>query len=192
MLFKSEMKDEKFPKILDYSLILLYDCSSLSSHSITNRKLIEIFIRNSLKVPSLTRLVQYFEEHIGEKSATHEGPGSNVREWIKFHNRLRKRPGYEKLVPFTTLERTSVKDIRFVKYKILSCEVQNSINGMQTFDFFNKKRFIIESPADPEMLNARVPRENSGFNKCTLPKRKFRDNLPTVSELEMRLVQQRA
>ena len=93
-MVKEACKDEKFQKFLDYSLILLYDYSSLSSHSVTKRKLIEIFIRNTLKVPRLTRLVQYFEVHIGKKSATQEGPGGSVREWFKFHNRLRKRPGY--------------------------------------------------------------------------------------------------
>ena len=72
------MKAEYLQKILDYSLILLYDCSSLSKDAITNDMLIEIFIRNSLKVASIRRLVQYFEEHPCRKAAINEGPGRRV------------------------------------------------------------------------------------------------------------------
>ena len=104
--FLPQMKAEYLQKILDYSLILLYDCSSLSKDAITNDMLIEIFIRNSLKVASIRRLVQYFEEHLGRKSAINEGPGRRVLDWIKFHNALKRRPGYEKIVPFTVRDRS--------------------------------------------------------------------------------------
>ena len=137
------MKTEFLEKILDYSLILLYDCSSLSKVAIKNDMLIKIFIRNSMKVASVRRLlVQYFEEHLGGKSAINEGPGRRVLDWIKFHNALKRRPGYEKIVPFTVLDRCVVKEIRFVKYRILSYEVENNINGTYTYVYFFSREAI--------------------------------------------------
>ena len=136
------MEKEYLQKILDYSLILLYDYLSHSNDAITNHMLIEIFIRNSLKVASITRLVQYFEEHLGGKSAINEGPGRRVLDWIKFHNALKRRPGYEKIVPFTVLDRCVVKEIRFVKYRILSYEVENNINGTYTYVYFFSREAI--------------------------------------------------
>ena len=65
-------------KILDYSLILLFDHSFLPLYAIQNRQLVEIFIRNSLKVPSISRVVEYFDNHILGKSAIFEDQGGRV------------------------------------------------------------------------------------------------------------------
>ena len=174
------MDSNNIQKVLDYSLILVYDYLSLSTDFVTTDKLIEIFIRNSLKIPGITRLVQYFEEHIGGKSAICEDQGRRIQDWVRYHNRLKKRPGYEQLVPFSRMERDAIKDIRFVKYKIISYEVANNINGIKTFDFFDKQRFFLESPSTPDELKKREVQKNTKFNESTPPQRKLRDNLPDV------------
>ena len=170
--------------ILDYSLVLLYDYAILPMTCIDNDTLIQLFIRNSLKVPSLTRVRQYFQEHLAFKSAIYEFQGGRVRDWARFHNRLKTRPGYKKLVPFTRLEQDDIRDIRYVKYRILSYEVENNINGIQTFDFFIKKKFIAMSPAIQDELKMDNLERNSEFNANTPPRLALRDILPSVSKTQ--------
>ena len=91
----------------------------------------ELFIRNSLQIPSTTRVKQYFQEHIKGKSAICEFGGSTPRQWCKFNNKPKKeRIGYMHLIPFTRLEQSNIKDIRYVKCKILAYEVEHKINGL--------------------------------------------------------------
>ena len=168
--------------ILDYCLVLLYDYAILPMACIDNDTLVQLFIRNSLKVPSLTRVRQYFQEHLACKSAIYEFHGGRVRDWARFHNRLKKRPGYKKLIPFTRLEQDDIRDIRYVKYRILSYEVENNINGIQTFDFFINKKFIAMSPAIQDELKMDNLERNSEFNANTPPRLALRDILPSVSK----------
>ena len=121
--------DDYTQEALDYSLILSHDLMKLPTSRIGNTALINLFIRSSLKVPSITRLREYFTVHIRNKSALTEKPSKyKCREWIRFHNQLRFRPRYEDLVPFTQLQSRGIKDKRYVMYKILSYEVKNGIN----------------------------------------------------------------
>ena len=148
---------------------------------IDNDTLVQLFIRISLKVPSLARVKQYFQEHLAYKSAIYEFHGGRVRDWARFQNKLKKQPGYKKLVPFTRLEQNTIRDIRFVKYRILSYEVENNINGIQTFDFFIKKKFVAMSHANQDELKMHNLIRNSEFNANTPPRLALRDILPTVS-----------
>ena len=145
--------DDYTQEALDYSLILLHDLMKLPTSKISNTALIKLFIRSSLKVPSIRRLLENFTVHIKNKSAVCEKPSKyKCREWIRFHNQLRFRPGYEDLVPFTQIQTGDIKDKRYVMLKILSYEVKNGINGPKNFDFFSRKRFTFESPSNPNEL----------------------------------------
>ena len=87
--------------------------------------LTEVFIRNCLQVPSLSRIRQYFENHLRGKSAICEPKHKKSRRWCAFNNKLiKERPGYESLVPILRSERDQIKDYRHVAYKILSYEVE--------------------------------------------------------------------
>ena len=66
--------DDYTQEALDYSLVLLHDLMKLPSSRIDNTALINLFIRSSLKVPSITRLREYFTVHIKNKSALTEKP----------------------------------------------------------------------------------------------------------------------
>ena len=128
---------------------------------------------------STTRVVHYFEKHIVGKSAICEFESPVVRKWVRFHNSLKKRSGYELLVPFTKLEQFDIKDIRFVKYRILAYEIEHKINDIQTFDTFLKKKIIFESPnlLERQRNNSR---QNTNFNSTRSRFPKIRGNLPEI------------
>ena len=119
---------------------------------------------------------EYFDEHVKKKSVTVEEPSRNVRKWLRFYNTLKKRTGYEELTPFTDKEQIAIKDFRYVKYKILSYEVEHKINDLKTFDFFKSKRFVVRSPMTPRAMRT-CPNEN---NATLTPQGKLRDYLPCV------------
>ena len=142
--------DERTQDTLHYSLILLHDVTKLPMTKLKNIELIELFIRSSLKVPSITRVHEYFTSYLFGKSAICEMPKKcKCRIWLRFHNKLRFRRGYEELVPFSTTQFGCIKDKRYVIYKILSYEVKHGINGLEKFDFFSRKRFVFKSPSNP-------------------------------------------
>ena len=122
------MVSERSLEILDYCCILLHDRIQIEKKNLENDYLVELFIRNSLQIPSTTRVKQYFQEHINGKSAICEFDGSTPRQWCRFHNKLKKeRNGYMHLIPFTKQEQSDIKDIRYVKYRILAYEVEHKI-----------------------------------------------------------------
>ena len=121
-------------------------------------------------------MLDYFDEHVQKKSVTVEESSRNARRWIRFHNNLTERTGYEALKPFTKKEHITIKDFRYVKYKILSYEVEHKINDLKTFDFFKSNRFVARSPMIPRALKT-----NPNDSQATLtPQAKLRDNLPSV------------
>ena len=166
-------------KMLDYCCIMLHDRAELGCGAISNNLLVELFIRNSLQVLSTTRVVHYFENHIVGKSAICEFESPVARKWARFHNSLKKRPGYELLHPFTKLEQSDIKDIRYVKYKILAYEIEHQINSIQTFDSFLKKKFIFNSPNLQEGQMNQPPQSRKFLAKRS-PVPKIRDNLPQI------------
>ena len=119
-------------ELLDNCLILLHDHATLPVTRIDDEALIKLFIRNALKIPSTKRLQEYFDKHVYMKSAIRENKGKRVRDWTKFHNGLKVRKGYENIVPLTLKEQKSIKDARYIKYRILSYEVHHKINGLKS------------------------------------------------------------
>ena len=169
--------DQRTQDSLDYSLILLHDVMKLPMTKIGNVELVELFIRSSLKVPSLTRLCEYFTTYLPGKSAICDKPKKyKCRDWIVFHNQLRLRKGYEELVPFSHKQRNSIKDKRYVMYKILSYEVKHGINGLQKFDFFTRKRFLFHSPSVPSTFVDAT----TTTSQLTSPEFQLRDTLPSM------------
>ena len=71
---------EETQKMLDFCCVMLHDRTDLGSGIIGNNMLVELFVRNSLQVPSTTRVVQYFENHIKGKSAICEIQSQRVRD----------------------------------------------------------------------------------------------------------------
>lgn len=51
-------------KLLEYCCIMLYDHASFNPHPTDNDSLVELFIRNSLKVKSTKQVRMYFENHL--------------------------------------------------------------------------------------------------------------------------------
>ena len=135
------MVSERTKEILDYCCILLHDRIQIEKKNLENDYLVELFIRNSLQIPSTTRVKQYFQENFNGKSAICEFDGSTPRQWCRFHNKLKKeRNGCMHLIPFTKQEQSDIKDIRYVKYRILAYEVEHKINDLDTFDMFLKNK----------------------------------------------------
>ena len=67
-------------ELLDYCCVMLYDYDNFDLDSINNSSLVEIFIRNSLKVKSTKQVRAYFEKHLADKSAIFGNTGKNVRD----------------------------------------------------------------------------------------------------------------
>ena len=83
------------------------------------------------------------------------------------------------LIPFTQLEQSDIKDIRYVKYKILAYEVEHKINGLETFDKFLKKQIVFDSP-NYLQHKGRQRKLNTKINETVIPNPKIRDNLPKI------------
>ena len=168
--------DESLQSVLDNCLILMHDFVALPKSKIDNDLLIKIFVRSALKVPSTSRVQQYFTDHVMKKSAIANCTAKTVREWILFRNTLRTRKGYETI---EKLNRRDIKDIQYIKYLILAHEVKYKINGIVPIDFFKPKRFVVHSPAvELDITKYKDVREAT----LTTPQRILRDNLPSVCE----------
>ena len=115
---------EETQQLLDYCCILLHDRMTFTLDKVTNSFLIELFIRNSLKVESTSQVREYFENHVAHKSVLNKVGSNKLKVWKRFYNKLSKtNPLYANLVPLSTLERGNMKDIRHIKYSILAYEV---------------------------------------------------------------------
>ena len=146
------MEEPPTQKLIDYCCIMLHDRVHLGYMRVSNDELVRIFIRNSLQVPSLTRITDYFEYHIAGKSAISTfGGGNYVRDWCRHYKRLIKQPEYSNMIPLTKLEQSEIKDIRFIQYRILAYEVENNINGIENFDRFFQRNLKWKTPE--RMLN---------------------------------------
>ena len=119
------------------------------------------------------------------KSAIRENKGKRVRDWTKFHNGLKVRKGYENIVPLTLKEQKNIKDVRYIKYRILSYEVDQKINGLKSIDVFKDNTVITASPQNIMDLNVNEPREDSVAYARTPPQHKLRDNLPSVTPTKL-------
>ena len=67
-------------KLLDYCCIMLHDRVDLGYMEIGYEMLVELFIRNSLQIPSTSLIKQYFEEHIRERSAICDLQSTRARD----------------------------------------------------------------------------------------------------------------
>ena len=152
-------------RLLDYCCILLHDHMTFTLGRVSNSFLIELFIRNSLKVSSTSQVIEYFENHVAQRSVIKKVGSSKLKDQIYFHNKLSKTNRlYYNLIPLTTVERGDMKDIRHIKYRILAYEVANNINGIQPFNSFFKQRLIFQTPPryidEPE----KEIKQNTAFN----------------------------
>ena len=149
---------------LDYCCIMLYDRVDLGYMEISYEKLVELFIRNSLQIPSTSRVKQYFEEHIRGKSAINEIQSNRVREWCRFHNMLkRQRTLYKLLIPLTKIEQQDIKDYRYVVFRILAYEIEHQINGIKNFDAFFREQIVVNTPITDEPKRKKL-KTNTLFN----------------------------
>ena len=183
LLIEQLTMQEETQKLLNYCCIMLHDRAKFGYIEIPNDKLIELFIRNSLQVRSTSRVKEYFESHIAGRSVIYELTTRKVRKWARFHNSLRKRSGYEFLVPLTPAEQSAIKDIRFVQYKILAYEVEHCINGIKSFDCFFQRRLTFTTP---NTYGQRGEEENlrAEFIVTGSPDPKIRSNLPQIKVSE--------
>ena len=78
--------DASLQSVTDNCLILMHNFVALPKSKINNDLLIKIFIRSALKVPSTSRMQQYFTDHVMKKSAIAECKAKTVREWTKGNN----------------------------------------------------------------------------------------------------------
>ena len=69
---------------------MLHDRTNLGNKKIDYEFLVELFIRNSLQIPSTSRVKQYFEEDIVAKSAISDINDKRPRTWSRFYNVLKK------------------------------------------------------------------------------------------------------
>ena len=166
--------------LLDYCCIMLYDHASFNPHPTDNDSLVELFIRNSLKVKSTKQVRMYFENHLVGKSAIYNFPTKNVRKCVSIYNKLKKENiAYNGLIPISKVEASDIKDMRYLQYKILAFEVENNINGIKSFDDFLLRGLVFQSPAQPDHIcHARI--RTSKPKAIRTPITKIRTNLPKV------------
>ena len=94
---------------------------------------------------------------------------------------MKNRSGYEHIVHFTKAEQPLIKDIRFVKYKTLSYEIEHRLNNIRTFDSFLKKQLIFDSP-QIFFGEKNTTTQNTQFNTKRSPSPKIRNNLPEIKK----------
>ena len=140
----SDSDQADMEEILDYVAICLYDVYDIDPFEENSAEdIIHILIRNSLTVQSSSRLIQYFEDHLHEKSKIHEFEHvENVRNWCLYVNHLQKHhPDYTDIQPFKRSEYRdddAIVDVNYVKHRLLAYEVSKKLNG-------NMKMILLEN-----------------------------------------------
>ena len=167
-------------KLLDYCCIMLYDQASFKPHPTDNDSLVELFIRNSLKVKSTKQVKVYFENHLAGKSEIFNFPSKQLRACIRFYNKLKKQNNaYSRMILISRPEENYIQDVRFLQYKVLAFEVENHINGIQSFDNFLSRSLVFQSPVSHSNLTDESSRDIK-LNGTQTPTSKIRTNLPTA------------